>query len=122
MDVDIAQLGGPLTPEERKRLFKENRCFYCRDKGHRSARCWKKPANKQNKPTGNPFVRPTTNPFRARAAALEGLSDTISPADPTSQSTTLQSTSSREEMTQRFRDMTKQDRDDFLNAVMNEDF
>ena len=29
MDVDIAQLGGPLTPEERKRLLKENRCFYC---------------------------------------------------------------------------------------------
>ena len=34
MDVDAVRLGGPLTLEERKRLFKENRCFYCRDKGH----------------------------------------------------------------------------------------
>jgi hypothetical protein len=34
MEVDAVQLGGPLTPEERKRLFDEKRCFYCRDKGH----------------------------------------------------------------------------------------
>ena len=29
MDVDVARLGGPLMPEERKRLMDENRCFYC---------------------------------------------------------------------------------------------
>jgi hypothetical protein len=56
MEVDAAQLGGPLTPEERKRLFDENRCFYCRDKGHHSARCWKKPVNRQSRPMGNPFT------------------------------------------------------------------
>jgi hypothetical protein len=56
MEVDAIQLGGPLTPEERKRLFDKNRCFYCRDKGHRSAHCWKKPANKQSRSMGNPFM------------------------------------------------------------------
>jgi hypothetical protein len=96
MEVDAAQLRGPLTPEERKRLFDENWCFYCRDKGHRSARCWKKPGNKQSGPMRNPFTRPTTtNPFRARAAALEGFSDTASTAG----TIISQPTSSREEIT-----------------------
>jgi hypothetical protein len=120
MEVDAAQLGGPLTPEERKRLFDENRCFYCRDKGHRSAHCWKKPANKQSRPMGNPFMRPTTtNPFRARAAALEGFSDTAS----TTETIISQPISSKEEVTQQFRTLTKKDRDKFLNDMMStEDF
>ena len=64
MDVDVARLGGPLTPEERKRLMDENRCFYCRDKGHRATRCWKKPAKQQqnNIPSYPPKE---TNPFCA---------------------------------------------------------
>jgi flagellum-specific peptidoglycan hydrolase FlgJ len=120
MEVDAARLGGPLTPEERKRLFDENRCFYCRDKGHRSARCWKKPNNRQPGSTRNPFTQPTnTNPFRARAAALENFSDATS----TTGTLISQPTSSKEEITQQFKLLTKEDREEFLNDMMNtEDF
>jgi flagellum-specific peptidoglycan hydrolase FlgJ len=120
MEVDAARLGGPLTPEERKRLFDENRCFYCRDKGHRSARCWKKPNNRQPGSTRNPFTQPTTtNPFRARAAALENFSDTTS----TTGTFISQPSSSKEEITQQFKALTKEDREEFLNDMMNtEDF
>jgi hypothetical protein len=120
MEVDTIQLGGLLAPEERKRLFDENWCFYCRDKGHRSAHCWKKPANKQSRPTGNPFTRPTnTNPFRARAAALEELSDATS-----STGTIIsQPNSSKEEIIQQFRMLSREDREGFLNDMMStEDF
>jgi hypothetical protein len=118
MDVDVAQLGGPLTPKERKKLFDKNRCFYCRDKGHWSARCWKKPT-KQFKPMGNPFTRPmTTNPFQARAAILEGQ-DTTNSSDT---NVTSQPACPTDEVTQKFKALTKQERDDFLNDVINQDF
>ena len=70
MDVDIARLGGPLMPEERKLLMEENRCFYCRDKGHRFARCWKKPNNQRqtNVPSS---AQKEMNPFPIRAATME---------------------------------------------------
>jgi hypothetical protein len=120
MEVDAARLGGLLTLEERKRLFDENRCFYCRDKGHRSSRCWKKPNNRQPGPMRNPFTQPTTtNPFWARAAALESLSDMAS----TTGTLISQPVSSREEITQQFKALTKEDREGFLNDMMNtEDF
>ena len=75
MDVDVAQLGGPLTPEERKRLLEENRCFYCQDKEHRAAKCWKKPnSQRQN---NNPFTNSReTNPFRAQATTTEQIETT----------------------------------------------
>ena len=62
MDIDVARLRGPLTPEERKRLMEENRCFYCRDKGHRVNKCWKKPNNQQQTSTP-PYTTKETNPF-----------------------------------------------------------
>ena len=75
MDVDVAQLGGPLTPEEKKQLMDKNWCFYCWNKGHRAARCWKKP-NTHRTPN-NPFtLLKDTNPFHACAASLEEQSNT----------------------------------------------
>jgi hypothetical protein len=65
---------------------------------------------------GNPFMQPTTtNPFRARAAALEGFSDTAS----TTETIISQPVSSKEEITRQFRTLTKEDRNEFLNDMMN---
>ena len=46
MDVDATHLGGALTDEEKRKLRQENKCFYCKIKGHISRNCWKKAANR----------------------------------------------------------------------------
>ena len=46
MDVDATHLGGMLTDEEKRMLQQENKCFYCKIKGHISKNCRKKAANK----------------------------------------------------------------------------
>jgi hypothetical protein len=64
----------------------------------------------------NPFTRPTTtNPFRARAAALKGFSDIAS----TTGTLISQPTSSKEEITQQFKTLTKEDREESLNDMMS---
>jgi Zinc knuckle len=42
MDVDVVQTGR-MSNEERQKLIKEGRCFYCKDVGHLSRECPKKP-------------------------------------------------------------------------------
>ena len=112
MDVDIARLGGPLMPEERKRLMDENRCFYCRDKGHCANRCWKKPTKPQqnNLPSYPPKE---TNPFRVRTTTTEQA-----PAPPANQ----QETSARDQITACLKSLSKDDYNELLNEMMTEDF
>ena len=110
MDVDVTRLGGPLTPEERKRLMDENRCFYCRDKGHRATRCWKKPA-KQQQTSLPPYPPKEINPFRVRATTTEQA-----PAPPANETTP------REQITACLKNLSKDDYNDLLNEMMTEDF
>jgi Retrotransposon gag protein len=42
MDVDVVQTGR-MSNEERQKLIKEGHCFYCKDVGHLSQECPKKP-------------------------------------------------------------------------------
>ena len=46
MDVDTMHLGGMLTDEEKKTLQQENKCFYCKIKGHILKDCRKKATNR----------------------------------------------------------------------------
>ena len=116
MDVDVAWLGGPLTSEERKRLLEENRCFYCQDKGHRAAKCWKKPNVQQQ--TNNPFTSPReTNPFHARATTME-QTETANTTPPA----TAQTTTSREQVLSCLKNLSKEEYNDVLNKMMTEDF
>ena len=113
MDVDVARLGGPLTPEERKRLMDENRCFYCRDKGHRANRCWKKPVKSQsNNPS--PYPSKETNPFCVRIATTEQA-----PNPPT---TDQRETPAREQLVACLKNLPKDDYDELLNEMMTKDF
>ena len=111
MDVNVARLGGPLTPDERKQLMEENRCFYCRDKGHRANRCWKKPNNQQQTNTP-PYTPKETNPFRIRAAAMA----------PTPPTTNDQGITAREQITMCLKGLSKDKYNDLLNEMMTEDF
>ena len=113
MDIDVARLGGPLTPEERKRLMDENRCFYCRDKGHRANRCWKKPAKpQQNNPS--PYPPKETNPFRARAITTE---QALAPLPSNQQEVTA-----HDQITACLKNLSKDDYNKLLNEMMTEDF
>ena len=113
MNIDVAWLGGPLTPEERKRLFKENRCFYCRDKGHHMSKCWKKP-NNQRQTNTPPYTPKETNPFRTRAATMEQA-----PVPPL---TNDQGTTAYEQITTCLKSLSKNEYNDLLNEMMTEDF
>ena len=112
MDVDVARLGGPLTPKERKRLMDENRCFYCRDKGHRATRCWKKPAKQQqnNLPSYPPKEM---NPFRARAVTTEQAPIPLA---------NQQETTAHEQITACLKNLSKDDYNDLLDEMMTKDF
>ena len=113
MDVDVARLGGPLTPKERKWLMDENRCFYCRDKGHRANRCWKKPVKPQQ--NNLPFYSPKeTNPFRARATTTEQA--------PVPPPTNQQEVTARNQITSCLKNLSKDDYNELLNEMMTEDF
>ena len=46
MDIDMTRLGGALTDKEKWKLQQENKCFYCKIKGHISRNCRKKAANR----------------------------------------------------------------------------
>ena len=111
MDVDVARLGGPLTPEQRKQLMDENRCFYCRDKGHRANKCWKKPARRNDSPSYPPKE---TNPFRARAATMEQAPAPLPVDQP--------ETTAHEQITASLKNLSKDDYNDLLDEMMTKDF
>ena len=113
MDVNAVRLGGPLTPEERKRLFEENRCFYCRDKGHCANRCWKKPNNQRQNNTP-PYTPKETNPFRVRAATIEQT--------PVPPPTNDSGATPCEQITTCLKNLSKDEYNDLLNEMMTEDF
>ena len=112
MDIDVAQLGRPLTPEERKKLLEENRCFYCRDKGHRVARCWKKPNTQQCAPFA---TLKDTNPFHARAA-------TIKPVESTDTAPPTTSPTAQEQVLSSLKTLSKEEYNNVLNEMMTENF
>ena len=91
----------------------ENRCFYCRDKGHRANKCWKRPARPQQ--TNLPSYPPKeTNPFRARAATTEQA--------PVSLLANQQENTAREQITACLKNLSKDDYNELLNEMMTEDF
>jgi hypothetical protein len=61
MDLSMGRLGGNLTDADKKKLMDEGRCFYCKDKGHRTNRCPKKPQRR-------PPAAQATFPSHARVA------------------------------------------------------
>ena len=109
MDVDVARLGGPLTPEERKQLMDKNRCFYCRDKGHHANKCWKKPVRPQSN------TPKETNPFHVRMATTEQV-----PSPPPT--TNQQDAPPHEQIAACLKTLSKDEYDELLDEMMTKDF
>jgi Zinc knuckle len=59
MDVDVISTWNPLSEDEKQQLMAEGRCFFCKQQGHMSRNCPKKP----NRPNATP-----TNPQPSRNA------------------------------------------------------
>ena len=54
MDLSIGWLGGNLSKADKKKLMDEGRCFYCKEKGHHTNRCPKKPRQQPSTSRPNP--------------------------------------------------------------------
>jgi Zinc knuckle len=50
MDVNAITTRNPLSEEEKKRLMAEGRCFFCKQQGHMSRNCPKKPSRQNVAP------------------------------------------------------------------------
>jgi hypothetical protein len=51
MDVDAISTWNSLSEEEKKRLMAEGRCFFCKQQGHMSQNCPKKPSRPNTPPS-----------------------------------------------------------------------
>ena len=49
MDIDAARTGN-LTDTQKADLMKNNQCFYCQKKGHRTKECYSKKGMPRNNP------------------------------------------------------------------------
>jgi Zinc knuckle len=82
MDVDAITTQNPLSEEEKKRLMAEGRCFFCKQQGHMSRNCPKKPSH-QNAAPASP--QPTQNappPPRARVARADNEETVVATSEP----------------------------------------
>ncbi|ETW83370.1 hypothetical protein HETIRDRAFT_316098 [Heterobasidion irregulare TC 32-1] len=76
MDVDAAELEveairfKKLTPEERNRLTKEGKCFYCKKPGHMARGCPSRPKRRFYPPSRGRFI-PRSRTMRAMEAGEE---------------------------------------------------
>jgi Retrotransposon gag protein/Zinc knuckle len=70
MDVDAISTRNPLSDEEKRRLMAEGRCFFCKQQGHMSRNCPKKPSHSNTIPS-TPQSRNAPPPPRARTARAD---------------------------------------------------
>jgi Zinc knuckle len=67
MDVDAINTRNPLSEEEKKRLMAEGRCFFCKQQGHMSRNCPKKPSRSNTNPQPSRSVPPPPRVRTTRA-------------------------------------------------------
>jgi Retrotransposon gag protein/Zinc knuckle len=80
MDVDAINTRNPLSEEEKKRLMAEGRCFFCKQQGHMSRNCPKKPS-RANAPNPQPS-RNAPPPPRARTARADDEETVVAAPEP----------------------------------------
>jgi Zinc knuckle len=80
MDVDAINTRNPLSEEEKRQLMAEGRCFFCKQQGHMSKNCPKKP-NRPNAPNPQPS-RSAPPPPRARTARADDEETIVAAPEP----------------------------------------
>jgi Retrotransposon gag protein/Zinc knuckle len=82
MDVDAISTRNPLSEEEKRHLMTEGQCFFCKQQGHMSRNCPKKP-NQQNAISGSPQPsRSTPPPPRVQTAHVDNEEIVIATPEP----------------------------------------
>jgi Retrotransposon gag protein/Zinc knuckle len=81
MDVDAISTRHALGEEEKRKLMAEGRCFFCKQQGHMSRNCPKKPS-RQNAPSNPQLSRSTPPPPRARAVRADDEETIVAAPEP----------------------------------------
>jgi Zinc knuckle len=82
MDVDAISTQNPLSEEEKWWLMVEGRCFFCKQQGHMSRNCPKKPNHPNAIPTSPQPSQNTPPPPRARAARADDKETVVTTPEP----------------------------------------
>jgi Zinc knuckle len=80
MDVDVVSTRNPLGEEEKRRLMAEGWCFFCKQQGHMSRNCPKKPSQ-SNAPNPQPS-RNAPPPPRACTARADDEETIVAAPEP----------------------------------------
>jgi Zinc knuckle len=82
MDIDAISTQNPLSEKEKRRLMAEGRCFFCKQQGHMSRNCPKKPSRSNAAPT-NP--QPSCNappPPQVRTTRVDNEETVVAAPEP----------------------------------------
>jgi hypothetical protein len=71
MDVDTISTRNPLSDEEKRCLMAEGCCFFCKQQGHMSRGCPKKPSCQNATPSSSQPSHSTPPPLRVRTACAD---------------------------------------------------
>jgi Retrotransposon gag protein len=83
MDIDAISTWNPLTDEEKRRLMTEGRCFFCKQQGHMSRHCPKKPNRQHATPASpQPMWNTPPPPPRARAVRADDEETVVATPEP----------------------------------------
>jgi Retrotransposon gag protein/Zinc knuckle len=82
MDVNVINTRNPLSEEEKRQLMAEGRCFFCKQQGHMSRNCPKKPNHSNTTPT---TPQPSCNappPPRAQTIRVDDEETVVAAPEP----------------------------------------
>jgi Retrotransposon gag protein len=82
MDVDAISTRNPLSKEERKQLMAEGWCFFCKQQGHMSQNCPKKPSRLNTPPSNPQSSQSAPPPPQVRAARADDKETIVTAPEP----------------------------------------
>jgi Zinc knuckle len=82
MDVNTINTWNPLSDKEKQRLMAEGRCFFCKQQGHMSRNCPKKPNRSSVAPTSPQLSHNAPPPPRAHAARADDEETVVAVPEP----------------------------------------
>jgi Zinc knuckle len=82
MDVDAISTRNPLSEDEKRRLMAEGWCFFCKQQGHMSRNCPKKPSRQNPAPSSPQPMRNAPPPPQVRAAHADDEETIVTAPEP----------------------------------------
>jgi hypothetical protein len=82
MDVDAISTRNPLSEEEKQQLMAEGQCFFCKQQGHMSRHCPKKPSQAGATPASPQPSRNAPPPPRVRTMHVDDEETVVAAPEP----------------------------------------